>query len=458
MMDSLKNLSDMQSLVSLCKRRGFIFPSSEIYGGLNSCWDYGPLGVEIKQAVKQAWWSAMVYDREDVEGIDSAILMHPRVWEASGHVANFNDPLVDCKQCKSRFRADSLEPIAKIEEASGTVPSMEEMKELLKGLACPRCGTKESLTDPRLFNMMFRSHMGAIEDPSNMVYFRPETAQGIFVNFVNVQQSCRRKIPFGIAQIGKSFRNEITPGNFIFRMREFEQMEMQYFIHPKEDGEHFDKWKSQRMAWHNSLGVRSEKLRFHEHGSGELAHYCKKAFDIQYEFPFGWKELEGIHNRTDFDLSRHMEFSGKNLNNGGDEKFIPYVIETAVGCDRVVLAILADAYRFNDERVVLQLHPRLSPYKAAVFPLQKKPELLEPARKLYQDIRKDFRTDFDITGSIGKRYRRQEEIATPYCVTYDYDSIQDQCVTIRHRDTTKQERVSISQVSKYIQEGLKKWQ
>ncbi len=456
----LKDLPDLQTLVALCKRRGFVFPSSEIYGGLNSCWDYGPLGIEVKKALKEAWWKAMVYDREDIEGIDAAILMHPRVWKASGHIDSFNDPLVDCKQCKARFRADHLGPVAKIEKETGNIPTIEEMTELLKGMNCPNCGSKGTLTEPRLFNMMFKSHMSAIEDEANLVYFRPETAQGIFVNFINVQQTCRRKLPFGIAQIGKSFRNEITPGNFIFRTREFEQMEMQFFIKPSENDTFFEEWKSSRMAWHESIGLRKEKLRWHQHGESELAHYCAKAFDVQYQFPFGWKELEGIHDRTDFDLKNHQEFSGKNLPYVDEEKnkFIPHVIETAVGCDRSILTVLADAYRFNDERVVMQLHPKMAPYKAAVFPLMKKPELLEPAQNLYQDLRKKFRTDFDVAGSIGKRYRRQEEIGTPYCITLDYESLEDKAVTIRHRDTMKQDRVAVNKVMDYVESGLENWE
>lgn len=458
------DLKDMQTLVSLCKRRGFVFQSSEIYGGLNSCWDYGPLGIEVKRAVKEAWWLSMTRDRDDVEGIDAAILMHPRVWEASGHVENFNDPLVDCKACKTRFRADHLGPVAKIEKETGNLPPLAEMARLIEGMACPNCGKKDTLTPPRLFNMMFRTHMGPVADDANLVYLRPETAQGIFVNFLNVQQSSRRKLPFGIAQIGKSFRNEITPGNFTFRTREFEQMEMQYFIAPQDDEKFFEEWKALRHEWHKKLGLRPEKLRFHEHGPDELAHYCKKAFDVQYEFPFGWKELEGIHNRTDYDLGRHQEFSGKNLHYVDDaekKKFIPYVIETAVGCDRAVLAVLSDAYRSDtsgaEERIVMRFHPHMAPYKVAVFPLMKKEELVGPAEKIYKELRKDFRADYDVSGSIGKRYRRQEEIGTPYCITVDFDTINDQAVTVRHRDTMVQERVAISQLKAYIEKGFKNW-
>jgi glycyl-tRNA synthetase len=457
----LKDLPDMQTLVSLCKRRGFIFPSSEVYGGINSCWDYGPLGVELKLNVKDSWWKAMTQLHEDVDGLDAAILMHPRVWEASGHVENFHDPLVDCKQCKARHRADHLKQVKELEAKIGHLPTLEEMAKALEGAGCPTCGNKGTLTAPRLFNMMFKTFMGPVEDAANSVYLRPETAQGIFVNFTNVQQSMRRKLPFGIAQIGKAFRNEITPGNFIFRTREFEQMEMQYFVAPGSDTEHFEKWRSERLAWHTKNGIRKDKLRFHPHGENELAHYAKQAGDIQYEFPIGWQELEGIHNRTNFDLSRHQEFSGKNLQYSDEtdpkNRFTPWVIETSVGCDRFVLAALCDAYRGNDERVVLQLHPRLAPFKAAVFPLMKKEELANPARKLFDSLRETFKVDYDHAGSIGKRYRRHEEIGTPYCITLDYESLNDQSVTIRHRDKMTQERVNLSQVERYIQDGFKNW-
>ncbi len=457
----LKDLPDMPTLVSLAKRRGFVFQSSEIYGGLNSCWDYGPLGIEVKLAVKQSWWNAMTRLQDDVEGIDASILMHPRVWEASGHVENFNDPLVDCKQCKARHRADHLKPVKELEKKLGFLPKLEEMAEVLAGTACPACGTKGTLTPPRLFNMMFKTHMGPIADDANLVYLRPETAQGIFVNFRNVQESMRRRLPFGIAQIGKSFRNEITPGNFTFRTREFEQMEMQYFVKPGTDTEFFEQWRQKRFEWHTSNGIRKEKLRFHPHGPNELAHYAKQAEDIQYEFPIGWQELEGIHNRTDFDLRRHGEFSGKSLQYvdtaDGNNKYIPYVIETAVGCDRAVLTVLCDAFRFNEERVVMQFHPNFAPYKVAVFPLMKKEELVGPAQKLYAELRKHYKTDYDDTGSIGKRYRRQEEIGTPFCVTIDYDGLTDQTVTIRHRDTMAQERISIDKVHAYIQNAFQNW-
>ena len=436
-----KELTSFQDLVSLCKRRGFIFPSSEIYGGIGSCWDYGPLGVELKLNIKDSWWKAMT-NRDDVEGLDASILMHPRVWEASGHVEGFVDPLVDCKNCKSRFRADKIDPAK------------------LQANECPNCGKKGTLTEPRQFNLMFKTHMGPLEDTASVVYLRPETAQGIFVNFENVQQSSRQKIPFGIAQIGKAFRNEITPGNFIFRTREFEQMEMQYFVKPGTDMEHFEAWKQARIDWHLSNGLRRSKLRFHQHGPGELAHYAKAAFDVEYEFPIGWQEIEGVHNRSDFDLRRHQEFSGKKceyFDEANKERYIPYVVETSVGCDRALLATLCDAYRLEGERTVLKLHPKLAPYKVAVFPLMKKPELMEFTDKIYANLKGHFRTTYDESGTIGKRYRRQDEIGTPYCVTIDYDGLNDNTVTVRERDQMTQERISADKLVPYIQDKMRTW-
>jgi len=435
----VQDLKDMNDLVSLCKRRGFAFQSSEIYGGINACWDYGPLGVEVKRNVKERWWRAMT-DREDMEGLDAAILMHPRVWEASGHVATFSDPLVDCKKCKERFRADKIDAAA------------------LAAKKCPNCGGE--LTEPRNFNLMFKTFMGPVEDSANIVYLRPETAQGIYVNFINVQQSSRQKLPFGICQIGKSFRNEITPGNFIFRTREFEQMEMQFFVKPGSDMEWFEKWKAERIQWHLDNGIRKNKLRFHQHGPGELAHYARAAFDIEYEFPFGWQELEGIHNRGDFDLGRHQEYSGKKLeyfDEVAKERYVPYIVETAVGCDRAVLIALVDSYRFDGDRTWLEMHPNLSPYKVAIFPLMKKPELLEYSDKVYQTVKKRFRATTDDAGSIGKRYRRQDEIGTPYGVTIDYDTLSNHTVTIRHRDTMVQERIPAEKLVAYIEENFAKW-
>jgi len=437
----VQDLKDMNVLVSLCKQRGFVFPSSEVYGGINACWDYGPLGIELKRNIKELWWRSMT-DREDVEGIDAAILMHPRVWEASGHVAGFSDPMVDCKNCKARFRADKMDA------------------DKLAANECPSCGKKGTLTEPRQLNLMFKTHMGPVEDTANVVYLRPETAQGIYVNFLNVQQSARQKIPFGIAQIGKAFRNEITPGNFIFRTREFEQMEMQYFVKPGSDMEWFEKWKAERIQWHLDNGIRKEKLRFHQHGEGELAHYAKAAFDIEYEFPFGWQELEGIHNRSDFDLGRHQEYSGKNLqyfDEAAKEKYIPYIVETSAGCDRTLLVALADAYRFDGDRTWMQFHPNLSPYKAAIFPLMKKPELTEYSDRVLADLKKTLRVTSDEAGSIGKRYRRQDEIGTPFGVTIDYDTITNHTVTLRHRDTMAQERVPAEKLGEILREKIANW-
>jgi glycyl-tRNA synthetase len=423
----------MNKLVSLCKRRGYIFQSSEIYGGLDSCYDYGPLGVELKKNVKEFWWKSMVQTRDDIVGLDSAILMHPKIWEASGHVAGFTDPMVDCKICKRRFRPDELEK-----------PQ------------CPVCGG-ELNTAARMFNLMFKTHMGPVEDEAAIVYLRPETAQGIYVNFPNVLQSARKKVPFGIAQIGKAFRNEITPKNFTFRTREFEQMEMQFFVKPGSDREWFEYWKEQRIGWYDALGIRRENLRFHEHGKDELAHYAAAAFDIQYNFPFGWKELEGIHNRTDFDLKRHQEFSGKDLNYFDDatrERFIPYIIETSAGCDRTILTCLVDAYDEDEvegeTRVVLRLSPKIAPIKAGVFPLVKRDGMPEIALKIYQDLKKHFMVFYDESGAIGRRYRRQDEAGTPFGITVDSQTLQDQTVTVRARDAMTQERVASDRLVNYL--------
>ncbi len=434
---SEENLQSMSDLVSLCKSRGFIFQSSEIYGGLGSCWDMGPLGVELKNNIKHAWWRSMTF-RDDVDGVDAAILMHPLVWKASGHVDNFTDPLVDCKSCKGRFRADQIDLTA----------------------PCPTCKAKDSFTDIRNFNLMFTTHMGAVQETAAEIYLRPETAQGIFVNFLNVQSTMRRKLPFGIAQIGKAFRNEITPGNFIFRMREFEQMEMQYFIKPGTQAEAMEMWKETRFQWHLDMGLRKEKLRFHKHEA--LAHYADAAFDIEYEFAHGWGEMEGIHSRTDFDLKQHMEFSKKNLmyvdQMDGNKKFIPYVLETSVGADRSLLAILSDAYRVENkgdaekERTVMRFKPSLSPIKAAIMPLMKKPELEGTADKLLRELQKDFKCDYDTAGSIGKRYRRQDEAGTPACITIDFDTLTDLAVTVRHRDTMVQERIALDKVKMYLKD------
>ncbi len=439
-----KTVDKMDQIVSLCKRRGFVFQSSEIYGGLGSCWDYGPYGIELKRNLKDFWWKAMTQKRDDIEGIDAAILMHPKVWETSGHVANFTDPLVDCKKCKARFRADQLD--------SARCPLKPSKSPL-------ECGGE--LTEPRSFNLMFKTFMGPVEDTSAVVYMRPETAQGIYVNFLNVMGPARQKVPFGIAQIGKAFRNEITPGNFIFRTREFEQMEMQFFIHPSEDDKWFDYWKEERMKWYHELGIRKERLRYHQHGEGELAHYAKKAFDIEYEFPFGWKELEGIHNRTDFDLSRHMEASGKDLSYFNDqtrEKFVPYIIETSAGCDRTLLVCLVDAYEeepVKDEvRVVLKFSPKIAPVKAAVFPLVNKDGMPEYASKLFHELKMHFKCFYDDSGAVGRRYRRMDEIGTPYCITIDGTTLTDQTVTIRDRDTMTQDRVNVSSLVEWLKKKI----
>ncbi|HEU5210341.1 MAG TPA: glycine--tRNA ligase [Longimicrobiales bacterium] len=437
----------MDRLVSLCKRRGFIFQSSEIYGGTGSVWDYGPLGVELQRNVKEAWWRSMVHERDDIEGLDAAILMHPRVWEASGHVSGFTDPLIDCRTCKARFRADHLETAQ-----------------------CPRKPSKRpgehsecDLTEPRQFNLMFKTFMGPVEEDAAVIYLRPETAQGSYVNFHNVVTSARQRVPFGIAQIGKAFRNEITPGNFIFRTREFEQMEMQFFVEPGTDDEWYEYWKAKRLEWVQSLGITPSKLRFHEHGPGELAHYAKTAVDIEYEFPFGWSEFEGVHNRTDFDLRRHQEYSGKKMEYidpvDRNKRYIPYVVETAVGVGRVVLAALADAYAEEDlegeTRVVMRLHPRLAPTKVAVMPLVKKDGMPEFAEELNRSLRSAaIPTFYDDAGSIGRRYRRQDEAGTPWCVTIDGQTMEDRTVTVRHRDTLQQERIAADHLVGWVRERL----
>ena len=434
----------MDKIVSLAKRRGFVYPSSEIYGGINACWDYGPLGTSLKQNVKAAWWRSMTQLRSDVEGLDAAILMHPKVWEASGHIANFSDPMVDCRECKARFRSDHL-------KGDPTDPKT----------ACPNCGRKGTFTEPRQFNLMFKTFMGPVEDSASVCYLRPETAQGIFVNFENVRTTSRQKLPFGIAQIGKAFRNEITPGNFIFRTREFEQMEMQYFVRPDEADEWFEKWKETRFQWYDTIGVRKEKLRFHEHGDGELAHYARAAFDIEYEFPFGWQELEGIHNRGNFDLTQHQEFSGKKLDYFDEatrERFIPYIVETSAGCDRTLLTVLVDAYRVDEqeggERVYLAFHPRLAPIKAAVFPLVKRDGMPEIAHKICDDLRDRMEVFYDEKAAVGRRYRRQDEIGTPFCVTVDTETLANDSVTVRNRDTLSQERINLSELRGFLEDQI----
>jgi glycyl-tRNA synthetase len=439
-----KTETPMDRMVSLCKRRGFVFPSSEIYGGLGSTWDYGPLGAELKRNVKDAWWGAMVHQRDDIEGLDAAILMHPRVWETSGHVSHFTDPLVDCKTCKSRFREDELD--------SARCPQ--------KPSKSPRqCGGE--LTESRQFNLMFKTFMGPVEDATAVVYLRPETAQGIYVNFLNVMGPSRQKIPFGIAQIGKAFRNEITPGNFIFRTREFEQMEMQFFVKPGTDDQWFEYWREQRWQWYLDIGILPERLRWHAHGPDELAHYARAAFDIQYEFPFGWKELEGVHNRTDFDLSRHAAATGKDLSvfeEETKEKFVPYIIETSAGCDRTILTVLVNGYDEEEvkgeTRVVMRLHPRLAPFKVAVFPLVNRDGMPELAVKLAADLRRKFKVFYDDKGAVGRRYRRQDEIGTPYAITVDSETLSNQTVTLRDRDSMEQVRLSVDSLIPELEQRL----
>ena len=480
----------LEKIVSLSKRRGFVFQSSEIYSGLNGCWDYGPLGVELLRNVKDSWWRAMTY-RDDIEGLDASILMHPRVWEASGHVENFTDPMVDCKQCKSRYRLDVLyesfneKRRKKIieawaatltEEARAAVAALtpEEKQEAAGNaliddavvfealneqqlLVCSNCGGSGTFTLPRKFNLMFKTFIGPVEDSSATVYLRPETAQGIFVNFSNVMQATRQKVPFGIAQIGKAFRNEINTKNFLFRTREFEQMEMQFFVRPGTDDTWFEQWRDMRMTWYAENGMRKEKLRFQPHAPEKLAHYAKAAVDIEYEFPFGWGEIEGIHTRTDFDLRRHTEFSGKSLDyfdTETQEKYTPFVIETSAGASRSLMAFLVDAYDEEEVegeiRTVLRFHPRLAPFKAAILPLVNRDGMDELGRALYRDLQKDFKVFYDDSGSVGRRYRRQDEIGTPFALTIDSQTLEDQTVTVRERDSMVQERISMDAARTYL--------
>ena len=468
----------MEKIVSLAKRRGFVFPSSEMYGGLESCYDYGPLGVELKNNIKRAWWKSMVQQEEDVVGQDAAILMHPKIWEASGHVEGFTDPLVDCKKCKRRFRADH------IVKTDGPITPQWLKKEFEeKSPKCPECGG--DLTRVRKFNLMMETRLGALEDAGSKVYMRPETAQAIYVDFLTIKQTSRKKIPFGIAQIGKAFRNEITPGDFIFRTREFEQMEMQWFVKPRNDAETpkdrsgttqnkedwgsnewFEEWKQKRMQWYLDLGIKKERLRFREQAKDELAHYAKRAIDIEYQFPFGWKEIEGIHSRGDWDLSRHAKFSGKDtsvLDEETKKSFTPWVIETSAGADRAVLTFLLDAYEevtggrsttttaIKEVETVLRFANAIAPVKIAVLPLSKKEELSSVAKTLAADLRKHWTVEYDEVASIGRRYRRQDEIGTPFAVTVDFDSLTDKKVTVRDRDTMKQERVPILELKNYFE-------
>ena len=459
-----KRAVTMEKLVSLCKNRGFIFPGSEIYGGLANTWDYGPLGLELKNNVKKAWWKKFVQENPYNTGVDCAILMNTRTWKASGHLGGFSDPLMDCKACKARHRADDLvEKYAEKHKLSVGVEGMDndalEAFIVEHKVPCPVCGNSD-FTSIRKFNLMFKTFQGVTEDSANTVYLRPETAQGIFVNFQNVQRSSRLRVPFGIGQIGKSFRNEITPGNFTFRTREFEQMELEFFCKPGTDLEWFEYWKNTCHQWLLSLGMRDENLKLRDHEKEELSHYSKATTDFEFRFPFGWGELWGVADRTDFDLTQHIRQSGQKLeyfDPESGEHYVPYVIEPSLGADRVVLAFLCDAYdeevvdaEKNDTRVVLRLHPALAPFKAAVLPLSKK--LSDGAKEVYASLARDFMVDFDDAGSIGKRYRRQDEIGTPYCVTFDFDSLEDGCVTVRDRDTMGQERVALASLSAYLRE------
>ncbi len=440
---AMSNRVSVDTVVNLCKRRGIVFQSSEIYGGLRSAWDWGPLGIELKRNIKAEWWRAMVQMRDDVVGLETSILMSPRVWEASGHVETFTDPLVECTHCHKRFRADHVD----------------------LSRNCPECGNAPAWTEPRQFHLMFKTHMGPVQDSAHVVYLRPETAQGMFVDFLTVQQASRKKIPFGIAQQGKSFRNEITPGNFVFRTREFEQMEMEFFVKPGTDEEWHDYWLKERMNWYVDLGMKEDKLRLREHEADELSHYAKRTFDIEYNFPgMGWSELEGIANRTDFDLKAHSKHSGQDLSYFDaetEERYVPYVIEPAVGVERPLMAFLIDAYSEEEapsaegkmeKRTVLRLDKRLAPVKVAVLPLSKHTDLTPVAEKVATSVRAHLIADLDVTGSIGKRYRRQDEIGTPFCVTVDFDTLDDQAVTVRERDSMQQDRVSIDKLVDYLKE------
>ncbi|MCU1589642.1 MAG: glycyl-tRNA synthetase [Frankiales bacterium] len=449
-----KTADRMDTIVSLAKRRGLVFPSSEIYGGLRASWDYGPLGVELKNNVKRQWWKSMVQGRDDVVGLDSCVILAREVWETSGHVNAFVDPLVECTSCHKRYRADHLE------EAAG--------KEL-KDIACPNCGNRGTWTEPKMFNGLLKTHLGPVEDESGLAYLRPETAQGIFINYLNVQQSARKKPPFGIGQIGKSFRNEITPGNFIFRTREFEQMEMEFFVKPGEDETWHQYWIDERLAWFTGLGVNPDNLRLYEHPQEKLSHYSKRTVDIEYKFDFTgteWGELEGVANRTDYDLTVHSKASGADLSyfdQESGERYTPFVIEPAVGVDRSALVFLLDAYAEDeapnakggvDKRVVLRLDPRLAPVKAAVLPLSRNADLSPVARDLAAALRRHWNVDFDDAGAIGRRYRRQDEIGTPYCITVDFESLEDQAVTVRDRDAMSQERIALDQVERFLHDKL----
>lgn len=451
----------MEKIVALSKARGFIFPGSEIYGGLANSWDYGPLGVELKNNIKKAWWKKFVQESPYNVGVDCAILMNPRVWEASGHVGGFSDPLMDCRKCHERFRADKIIEDFRNDGEPVDGWTNEEMKKYIEdnNIKCPSCG-EHDFTDIRQFNLMFKTFAGVTEDSKSTIYLRPETAQGIFVNFKNVQRTTRKKIPFGIGQIGKSFRNEITPGNFTFRTREFEQMELEFFCEPGTDLEWFQYWRAFCINWLKDLGIKEESMRVRDHKPEELSHYSKATTDIEFLFPFGWGELWGIADRTDYDLKKHQEFSGEDLSyfdQTTNEKYIPYCVEPSLGADRVTLAFLSEAYdeeevAEGDTRTVMRFHPALAPIKAAVLPLSKK--LSEGSIEVYNMLSKYFNCEYDESGSIGKRYRRQDEIGTPYCITFDFDSLEDGCVTVRHRDSMEQERIKIEDLVKYVEDGI----
>jgi glycyl-tRNA synthetase len=464
-----KASSTLDNIVSLCKRRGFVFPSGEIYGGTRSAWDYGPLGVELKENIKRQWWRMMVTSRDDVVGLDSSVILPRRTWEASGHVSTFTDPLTECQSCHKRFRADHMqEAFAAKKAAKGEEVDPDSVD--LAELACPNCGTRGAWTEPRQFNMMLKTYLGVIEDESGLHYLRPETAQGIFLNFVNVMNASRKKPPFGIAQTGKSFRNEITPGNFIFRTREFEQMEMEFFVKPGEDEDWHQHWIDQRTQWYVDLGINPDNIRHYEHPQEKLSHYSKRTVDIEYRFGFSgrdFEELEGVANRTDFDLKAHSEYSGQDLSyfdQATGERYTPYVIEPAAGLTRALMAFLIDAYTEDeapntkggvDKRTLLRLDPRLAPVKVAVLPLSRNADLSPKAKALSAELRGvGWNVDFDDAGAIGRRYRRQDEIGTPYCVTVDFDTLDDDAVTIRERDTMKQERIALAQVRSYFAERL----
>lgn len=482
----MKELENLDKIVSLAKARGFIFQSSDIYGGLGAVYDYGPLGVELKRNIRDFWWHTMTREHDNIEGIDSAIFMHPKVWEASGHVSGFNDPMIDDKQSNKRYRADMLveDHIRKLREKGKDVKAAELQEKLIKtGSNKGLCKDLHDLimeyeirspdsgafdwTDVRQFNMMFKTQFGAVSNGEDGVYLRPETAQGIYVNFKNVLDTSRQQIPFGIAQIGKAFRNEVVARQFVFRMREFEQMEMQYFIKPGTDEEEYKRWRQERIDWYSRLGVRTKNLRVEPHPEDKLAHYASAADDVQYKYPIGWQEVEGIHNRTDFDLSRHQEYSGKKLeyfDQQNQERYVPYVIETSIGLDRCTLMVLCDAYREEevdgDTRTVLKLKPELAPITVGIFPLIKKAKLQEPAYKIKEELKKHYKVQYDEKGSIGKRYRRLDEAGTPFCITVDFEGVEskgEDTVTIRYRDDMTQDRAPVSNIRKVIDEKMKSW-